>query len=108
MAGFNTILMTTSHIVAYFFGATLYVRSTLNAVQYTLATQFPEQIWCYFVDSKGVVFMLVSVTEHRPSMCIVLGIMTYSVKLLEKWVVRINILSLWETLTAYFCNGLHC
>jgi len=35
---------------------------------------------------KGVVFMLGSVTERHPSMCIVLGIMTYSDKLLEKWV----------------------
>jgi len=38
----------------------------LNAVQYTLATQFPEQIWCYFVDSKGCRFY-VGVCYRTPS-----------------------------------------
>ena len=73
-------------------GVLLYVSSTLNAVQYrpTLATQFPEQIWCYFVDSKGCRFYVGVCyrTPSSPSMCIVLGIMTYSEKLLEKWVIR--------------------
>ena len=47
-------------------GVLLCVRSTLNAVQYTLATQFPEQIWCYFVDSKGCRFY-VGVCYQTPS-----------------------------------------
>jgi len=34
-------------------GVLLYVRNTLNAVQYTLMSRFPEQVWCYFSDSKG-------------------------------------------------------
>jgi len=34
-------------------GVLLYVRSTLHAVQCNLSSKFPEQVWCYVLDSKG-------------------------------------------------------
>jgi len=34
-------------------GVLLYVRSTLHAVQVNLSAKFPEQVWCYVLDTKG-------------------------------------------------------
>ena len=34
-------------------GVLLYVRSTLHAVQFNLSAKFPEQVWCYVLDTKG-------------------------------------------------------
>lgn len=37
-------------------GVLLYIRNSLHAVQCSLVSQFPEQVWCYFMDSKGCRF----------------------------------------------------
>ena len=34
-------------------GVLLYVRSSLHAVQFNLSAKFPEQVWCYVLDSTG-------------------------------------------------------
>ena len=34
-------------------GVLLYVKSSLCAVQCSLSVKFPEQVWCYLLDSKG-------------------------------------------------------
>ena len=52
-------------------GVLLYIRSTLNAVPYPLATQFPEQIWCYFVDAiKRVSFLCWGLLPNTIRQCV--------------------------------------
>ena len=50
-------------------GVLLYIRNTLHAVQVSLSSAFPEQIWCYFLDSLGCRFF-VGICYRTPSVTI--------------------------------------
>ena len=39
-------------------GVLLYVKSSLCAVQYSMSSRFPEQVWCYILDSSAQRFYI--------------------------------------------------